>query len=181
MGFAVTATEKAAELRRLERRARELRREIKAARPKAPRPKAPGATKEERDAKWAVFVQWVRETVWMLSDHLCEHCGRGLPYHLGDLDHVNGGADRREYTRIEWCRRLCRRCHILRTAEKTENGATSAAYWREHMTTVRERRLDFHGPEKMEALREEQARRLEDADPRMAATWAARAAERSGT
>ena len=72
----MTATEKAAELRRLERRARELRREIKKARPKTPRPKTPGKTRDARRLERSIRLKVAREVVMKRANGKCELCGR---------------------------------------------------------------------------------------------------------
>lgn len=106
------------------------------------------------DAAWAEFVGFVRASVFELSRGMCEHCERALGKDLGDMDHSRGGAHRREYTRIDWCRRLCRACHRQRTAEDP-----SAQYWRDDMVTVRTVRAVRDG-DRVRALREEEDARL---------------------
>lgn len=121
------------------------------------RGRAPGLTKAQRDAAWDEFAAWVRSVVWGLSGGGCERCSMPLSVSLGDLDHVKGGAYRKEFTRIDWTRRLCRPCHDERTA------TTEPGWWLAQMDSVRVRRIREQGAERIAALREEESRRLDAA------------------
>jgi|GEM_PF-3663636 len=131
-----------------------------------PEVEAANKRKGEGDAAWRDFVAWVREVIWRLSQGRCEHCERRLLPAEGEMDHARGGAYRREFTRIDWCRRLCGRCHPMRTANKTPEGETSAAYWRDQMEAVRVRRVAEQSSQTIAALVAAEERMLAVLDPR---------------
>ena len=111
----MTATEKAAELRRLERRARELRREIKKARPKTPRPKAPGKTRDERRKERNKRAAEIRASVMKRAEAQggCEWCPeerKSLAVTL-EWHHLLGGGQRRYVESVENTAGICWDCH----------------------------------------------------------------------
>ena len=117
----MTATEKAAELRRLERRARELRREIKAARPKTPRPKAPGKPQKQRSAERAEARRSTRPRV-AERDGGC--AVRAIGGCRGNLHHDHFLGRGKQAPDVQWEWMLCEE-HDHR---KTHN-VPSRAYW----------------------------------------------------
>lgn len=127
-----------------------------------PRPapdKPDAAARESRDAAareaWNEYVAWVRAKVWFLSASKCEHCFKFLGADRGDLDHVNGGADRRASTSIDGTRRLCRHCHHSRTLNRP-----STDYWKAQFEDVKVARTKRHGKDVLDAIREEELDRL---------------------